>query len=327
MKRKLLGYAIATVILGVIFWRIDRAEFVRLVSIMDWTWFAAGMAMFIPAYLVVVARLRFMFNGQLSFRDALTSILAASSLNIILPSKGGDLVKGIFIKKLTGRSVDDCLAVVLVERVTDVSSLAIIMAIGLIFLADAGVQEWAAWLGGAGIFVATLVYFYIHLTPNADGWLVRMLLRVPKVGKLFATSRHLVHDLFASRRILTLYAYSLLLWMIHIAQFYCLFAALDYRGPIDSVVGLVPATLIVGLIPITVAGIGTRDAALIVFFAPWASAELMAGVALFSHLRYFLPAIIGLAALRRVNALSDDGITADEVRSDRPMAGSPSRER
>mgnify|MGYP003899046903 CR=1 FL=1 len=90
MKRKLLGYAIATVILGVIFWRIDRAEFVRLVSIMDWTWFAAGMAMFIPAYLVVVARLRFMFNGQLSFRDALTSILAASSLNIILPSKGGD---------------------------------------------------------------------------------------------------------------------------------------------------------------------------------------------------------------------------------------------
>ena len=71
---------------------------------------------------------------------------------------------------------------------------------------------------------------------------------------------------------------------------------MGFNGPTTAILGLVPVAIIIGLIPITLAGIGTRDAALIVLFSPWASAEMMAGAALLSHLRYFLPGLAGLPA-------------------------------
>jgi uncharacterized membrane protein YbhN (UPF0104 family) len=66
-----------------------------------------------------------------------------------------------------------------------------------------------------------------------------------------------------------------------------------------TIVGLVPAAIVVGLLPITVAGLGTRDVAMIVLFAPWAPAEMMAGIALLSHLRYILPGLAGLVSVRQ----------------------------
>jgi len=56
----------------------------------------------------------------------------------------------------------------------------------------------------------------------------------------------------------------------------------------------VPIAIFVGLLPITLAGIGTRDGALVALIAPHAVAAL---VGLFSTLRYVVMALLGVPAI------------------------------
>ena len=49
-----------------------------------------------------------------------------------------------------------------------------------------------------------------------------------------------------------------------------------------------------GLLPLTFAGVGTRDAALVVFYAPYFDAPTAAALGLLCTARYLLPAMGGL---------------------------------
>ena len=57
---------------------------------------------------------------------------------------------------------------------------------------------------------------------------------------------------------------------------------------------LTPLAIFIGLLPMTLAGIGTRDAALIYFYLPYFSPASAAALGLFCTLRYVLPALFGL---------------------------------
>jgi uncharacterized membrane protein YbhN (UPF0104 family) len=52
--------------------------------------------------------------------------------------------------------------------------------------------------------------------------------------------------------------------------------------------------LFAGVIPVSVAGMGTRDAVIIGFFNHLGAYELLAGVGIFSLLRIIIPALIGI---------------------------------
>jgi glycosyltransferase 2 family protein len=52
--------------------------------------------------------------------------------------------------------------------------------------------------------------------------------------------------------------------------------------------------ILAGLLPFTMAGIGTRDAAILFLYAPWLSAGQAAVLGVLATLRYLLPAIAGL---------------------------------
>ena len=58
-------------------------------------------------------------------------------------------------------------------------------------------------------------------------------------------------------------------------------------------------SLLVGLLPVTFAGIGTRDAAIIVLYQPYFSTEVGAALGLLCTMRYVIPALVGLPYLER----------------------------
>jgi hypothetical protein len=65
-----------------------------------------------------------------------------------------------------------------------------------------------------------------------------------------------------------------------------------------AIIAYVPISIFIGLLPITIGGVGTRDAALIHLFAPYASPAMMAGIGLLCSLRYVLDSLIGLPFFR-----------------------------
>ncbi len=296
--RPIFALTVSASILIAIFSQIEIDRFSRHFINIDWGWFGLSMFLFAPVYFFQTVRLRYLMGRGMRYSDSLKTILASSSLNVILPSKGGDLAKGLFVQRHIDADRKTCFSAVIFERVTDVTVLVLILLNGLAVIGDDRHLLAGAWIGGLVVLSGSVVYFVIHLWGWQDGWTGYLVRWLPKVADFIETSRFFVRDIFRTGKIIPLLGLSLALWLVHVFQFYCFFAALDYQGPWVTILAYVPAAIFIGLLPITVAGVGTRDLALIVFFAPWAPTELAAGVGLLSHLRYILPGLVGCVMIQ-----------------------------
>jgi hypothetical protein len=63
---------------------------------------------------------------------------------------------------------------------------------------------------------------------------------------------------------------------------------------VSYIYSLVPIAIFAGLLPVTVAGIGTRDAALLALFSGMEQSSLIMAVGALSSLRYFVPSLLGI---------------------------------
>lgn len=99
------------------------------------------------------------------------------------------------------------------------------------------------------------------------------------------------------RRMAMLVGSALLLWGLHVLQFVCMHRAAGGAAPDVLVWSRVPMALFVGLLPVTFAGIGTRDAALVYFLAAAAGEGPALALGVLGTLRYVVPALCGLPFL------------------------------
>lgn len=85
---------------------------------------------------------------------------------------------------------------------------------------------------------------------------------------------------------------SLVIWLMHFIQIWFFILALGLKVPFDVNMALTPLAIFIGLLPMTLAGIGTCDAAPIYFYLPYFSAAGSTALGLLCTLRYPIPALI-----------------------------------
>lgn len=224
---------------------------------------------------------------DISFRDCFDMIMAAWPMGTITPSKSGDLMKAYYLKDRV--PVPLVLGSVLAERALDVL---VLLALALAGCLAFGRMELAllAGLCLAGGIGAILLLLHVRLP------VPRKL--QDKVDPMLRSCRQLV----GSPALLgTVVLYTILNWGSSIVQMVLAYHALGVHVPLLFAAGALPLAIFVGLLPVTLSGIGTRDAAIIALFAPYASGEVSLGVGiLYSLFGYWIPAVIGLPFLHRV---------------------------
>jgi len=89
-------------------------------------------------------------------------------------------------------------------------------------------------------------------------------------------------------------ANSLFIWFLHLVQIWMFTLAIKTTVPFLANLALSPLAILAGLLPLTFAGVGTRDAALVFFYAPYMSQPAGAALGGLCTLRYVLPALLGL---------------------------------
>jgi uncharacterized membrane protein YbhN (UPF0104 family) len=92
---------------------------------------------------------------------------------------------------------------------------------------------------------------------------------------------------------------SVFIWFLHLLQIWMFILALRAHTPFMANLALAPLAILAGLLPLTLAGIGTRDAALILFYHPYLSAPTAAALGILCTMRYVLPALGGLPFMPR----------------------------
>lgn len=248
----------------------------------------AGFAITLAFPPLSAARWRCVMEGmgcRIALRESMGLVLASWTLSIFTPSKGGDLAKAYFLR---GRfPVSSVLGSVLAVRLVDtLVLLAFCLAGSLVF-------------GWRALSIASAVVLGLGLAGAAG--LLAIRLPVParlrlKVDRLLEAVRVLAKR---PRLLLIVALLAAANWSASIAQTWLFYRALSVAVPVAQVVAALPAAIFVGLLPVTIAGMGTRDAALIRLMAGHAlpAVSLSVGI-LYSLCGYWLPGLAGLPFLR-----------------------------
>lgn len=302
--KKLISLLFSIAILALIYWKIGPENRARLFAIFaecDRAWMAASLAMVVPLTLFTSWRLQQLMpeRGQLGFGEANKLILVASVLNLVLPSKMGDIAKAWFMRDRSGLSGTLALSLVVFEKSCDMLSLLVWCAFGLAIYPEKNGVFWimtaavTAMLTLGGLLLGSkkfAAFFFAFASRFAPGKIAA------KLTKL-ATSWSEMHDYFwaSKSRLLKVTGTSVFIWFLHLLQIWMFIIALRATVPFVRNLALSPLAILAGLLPVpTFGGAGTRDGALVALYAPYFAAPTALALGLLCTARYLLPALGGL---------------------------------
>lgn len=199
--------------------------------------------------------------GGLNYRVGVTvstaCIFVSQTVNLIVPARLGDFVRVFILKHEFGTTYSEGVSSIVVERIFDIITIALLGAVSLLFVLDA--PPW----------FATLI-----IVPLAAGVLFFGFLVF--IGKFSSENRYvaiilnLLHEIrrasLSIRSILFLGTSSIIIWLLDILVCYAVVMMFGETVPFALVVLAIVIGNLVKAVPLTPGGMGTYEAALAITF-------------------------------------------------------------
>jgi len=294
--KSVLVISITALIFYLLFTKISFFSVLNVLLSSDPLWLVIALLLSLSVVAVVAKRwqtLLKILGYDLRYKESLYLILGALPLTSITLAKTGDVIKAYYLKDKVPPS--KTIGAVVVERTFDILSLTLLSLIGMLFCQRYELASIAFIILVCIVVIFILAHFTFRL-PIKNSWNER------------------IQNLLLPLRLLTghktsfcfVFFYSLLIWFISIVQTMTFFYAVGTNVPLLFTVANIPIAIFIGLIPITLGGMGTRDAAIIFLFSEFTTPENLFGVGiLFSIFRYWLLSLIGIPFMRKmVNKVS-----------------------
>ena len=306
--KRFISLIISVAILLYIYTQIDFSSLLQVLQNCDRILMIVSLAMVIPITLFTAWRLQQLVpkGTRLGFIEANRLILGASVLNLVLPSKMGDIAKAYFMCDRHNLSGTLALVISIFEKACDLLSLLLWCVFGLILYPAKDSLFWTMTAGivgglslgllllGSSQFADLFFNIFTKITPKS----------ISKKLQKMQNSWQEMHRYFwrDKQQLLVITITSIFIWFLHLLQIWLFIIALEASVPFIASLALSPLSILAGLLPLTFAGIGTRDAALIYFYQDYFNEATGAALGLMCTSRYFIPAIIGLPFLGQMLA-------------------------
>ncbi len=260
------------VILVVILWRVDWSKLLEILKHIDLVMFV--LAIVLNLVMIVTKGLRWWYLMRLQkiparASDALKIYTAAQYFGMITPARVGEFLKILWVKHYGLASKSVGLSSVLADRLMDIELLFVVGFFGIWHL---------DLIGGFGcLFLALsagiLGFSFVALRRSVAGKILDTLFK----AMLFRKFKSDADELFASFREATLQMIQprlvipiLMTVVIYIGFFlgcWCLASSLNISVSYGNIAFFISIATLVALVPVTVSGIGTREATLIYLFS------------------------------------------------------------
>ncbi|AFZ37410.1 hypothetical protein Sta7437_3928 [Stanieria cyanosphaera PCC 7437] len=306
--KRFISIVISVAILIIIYSQIELTKLLAIFKNCDLFWMIISLGMVIPLTLFTSWRLQQLIPQEknLSFIEANRLILGSSVLNMVLPSKMGDIAKAYFMRERNNVSGSLSLAIVIFEKACDLLSLLLWCVFGLLVYPAKDHLFWLMTIIITGGLIIGILLLSSH--QFADLFFKLSAKIAPrKLAKKLNNMRlawQEMHHYFwdNKQQLLLITVTSIFIWFLHLLQIWLFIIALKAYAPFIASLALSPLSILAGLLPLTFAGVGTRDAALIFFYQPYFNQATAAALGLLCTSRYFLPAVIGLPFLGQMLA-------------------------
>lgn len=294
-------------IIGVIFvlailFQVADIEKVRAkLSQAEWIWIFCASVITVLTPLLGSIRLKLFLEASgvvFSYWRCLKVSLCGLSLNLLLPARGGELAKIALLRSgKQGPSWNTLMGAAILERSFDV------IALGLVGLTTALALEATEAAIASGIGAAAGAAGLLCLPWTGS---------LPLVGKRLIPIAQVTSAAYRCKRTLLLASImACLFWIMASTIMGCLFQAFDQNLRIPHAFAVTPPSILAGIVPVSLWGVGTRDGALAYFLQDFTTTEnaISAGF-LYTALVYWLLGLIGLPALffakRKTKDITDE---------------------
>jgi uncharacterized protein (TIRG00374 family) len=224
---------------------------------------------FVDRALMAYRWVMLLYTTDRSKRPPLSAVLriffTSTFIGSFLPSVGGDALRAYQVTRFQVQA-GDAVASVFMDRMLGVASLLIMALVGLT-MARTLAGNWvilAALAASAGLCVLTLLLVFSDRTARAAS---HVLAAAPSAavhagdGLLQAIRRYSTHH----RRLAHVLACSVAVQVLRILQAYFVGRSLAIDAPLSTYFAVLPLILLVMLLPVTVSGLGTGQAAFVWF--------------------------------------------------------------
>jgi uncharacterized protein (TIRG00374 family) len=273
---RIVRLAVATALTALILWKANPAAVAAVALRADLRWVLLAVALVVIDRTLMAHRWLVLLRpidarSRPPFRAVMRVFFVSTFLGTFLPaSVGGDAVRAYGLAQLRVPA-GPAVASVLMDRLLGVLSIVLVGIAGLLFApANDLVSTWAVALSLSVATVACLAGALIVFSGSAAALAHRVGQRLP-----MAALRRLAGDLAQAtrayarfhRELTNVLAGSVAVQILRVLQAWCLGRALAIDAPPLVYFAFVPLILLVMLLPVSINGIGTSQAAFVWFFA------------------------------------------------------------
>ncbi|MEX1129956.1 MAG: lysylphosphatidylglycerol synthase transmembrane domain-containing protein [Vicinamibacterales bacterium] len=265
--------AVAAGLTAVILWKIDARAAGAALAAADWRWILAAVALVLVdralnAYRWLVLLRPLAAGAVLRLRDVLQVFFVSTFVGTFLPgSVGGDAVRAVALSK-HGIAMADSVASVLVDRVFGTLSI-LLVAAGAVWFAP---PSTPAWLGPVTVTLAVVAaggVIFGLFDDRAERLATGLLGRLTR-GKLHKAGTNLLRSLrryaHSPGALWNVLVSSIAVQGLRIVQAWMLGLSLGLDPGFAAYLVYIPVILVVMMLPISVSGIGTSQAAFVWLF-------------------------------------------------------------
>lgn len=240
------------------------------------------------------------FNVGLPFRKAVVGWTVGYSFGLVTPGRVGDLIRAYYLRDHA--ALGKSLSTVIIDRVMDVVILFIFALLGLVAFLNLIPNQGAILQTIILVFAAFIFILALATRKSAMRFVLKALFKRVVPEKHIETFRLTFNEFYdglsqmakARSAIFWSAGLGVLVWVITIFQYWMFALSLGISQlTFFHIFCIMPITLLVELIPISILGLGTRDATLIFFFSLF---TLQAELAISFSLLFFIAdyALLGL---------------------------------
>ncbi len=269
-----------------LFSKINIPEFVNCLKEVNLVVLLAGalISIFVDIFISSIQwqRILLPLDCSLSLKEALFIRVGSRPAKSILPFKSGELARAFYLKRQKGFPVSLGISSLIFQFILNFLVLAIIMLFAYIFFIK---PSYVALFSLGLLFLCILcILSFRPIKKLTLNFAKRVSSRFyNSIDALFKIYRK-----FKFKDLATILSYSVITWAGTFITFIVLFKAVGLNVPLYAILVFAPLTIIISNIPITISGLGMREATLVFLFYEFGSSErLLSSGVLISFVQFF----------------------------------------
>ncbi len=203
---------------------------------------------------------------KISFFEILKIYFIGLFYGAVTPGKIGSFIRISYLSKKTAKPISFCASSVFLDRIADILSIFLISLFGFFVF----IKIFTDTLLSVAVFVIgllVLLFFFSRKTKVVLSFLLAKIIPTNFKEKSGEMIQNFYSSFPSKRQRLVLVLLSLTAWLLVFIQAYIVATAFGINVPFFDFIGLVALSSVIGLLPVTINGHGTTEAALILFFS------------------------------------------------------------